>query len=70
MEDSKDTITGNYFGAWLLYHACCFALWPCNPIFISQLISYICVVLAYPAGLRGVANNDQSMAGRLQVLLY
>jgi len=28
------------------------------------------VVLAYPAGLRGVANNDQSMAGSLQVLLY
>ena len=27
------------------------------------------VVLAYPAGLRGVANNDQSMAGSLQVLL-
>ena len=28
------------------------------------------VVLAYPAGLRGVANSDQSMAGSLQVLLY
>ena len=24
----------------------------------------------YPAELRGVANKDQSMAGRLQVLLY
>ena len=35
----EDSITGNYFGAWLLYHACCFVLWPNYLIIINKLIS-------------------------------